>query len=1374
MNRHVLTRYLWAIILAGLLPANDMWGLTVWNGPVLASVTDDDITITGNVSFATPGNHLFVHATVAHPVLVITINSGNILFTANDLPGQPVGFDLIADPGCTIFFQVQNSIDFRGDNETFLMTASGGGRILFGIERNEHLAFTSAQPAGPGTYFLVSMDQTNPNMVTFQPYSFGNNDATVVIDPRSLIGCVGNDTTLQTQSATIRFNAINQLTDTGRFVLQVNDLGSMAVQGYNLPNMTIPYNLSAVDFTTLAGARVNFEVNNGGVPVTSFWAGLRVSNNNRTMPLLRANPWFESLAVGVQPGFVVGLNGAIQVDDGAYLDYEAGELNIDPTPNVALSILVYKTVNGVQPPVNTLVKRRNPSALIFDSTMDIFNTDFYPEVVMLGTSKIYLRSTRNASPQIVQRFTPGDSGLVDPHYQFVREDGYGCIVWDVEGLLDVNGVTAAPNETNAINILSIEEAVTGGSVMIGGTDINFKLRTFNKDPDGVLFQYGKACMMINGRMDMTNVALQHDDEIHKVFEKNIGEQSEPCYIGGETFNLVIPDLISYTIPRPTIALYNAEFLVQTGAALTGVDFLTPSYMIGVEEALDNNSNFVFFQNGYAIDYGTGRNLVLGTNWGATAVDKNTIVSRDAHFNVWQEYAHPTTSIQANILTASNNAKVTEGISGDISTQYSDHSFFLGHGSNVSLGINATQGTEPSGQHQSFTITSYGTMNIAGDFMSFETQGGYLNDPMASIIEGQGGIFVDNYGYLLLPAAYRASFATMIGLGAFANSIIDIGSDLAGRAYFKNGVGISNSTLDLNTLIPPVIISPSTNLSDFTLDWKYTQRNSGYIPYPLPTTPSAGNLPPVTAANLTGIPIVQGQVGQFQIRDSRLGDMATVLFDGTYTNGDAFNAREVVFLNSEASGMSPVAVLVLQANAKIGLGCASKNADSPEAGLTLGVNGVTLLADGPAQVLLNQNVLVNNACHIITGPNFGATEEDELFIYSPVDQEIRVKFGGTIDFSQFKTSNQRVVIGGKVRLVFEPGSRLILGGGELVVTDDASIVFEPYISENRAAGTSLSSTDDIRVKINGTGTIRFKENGVMQLYRGGLVGIESGGDDNIGYVTNINLMFRDATQLQIGTTEDYGGALQVGNVTDLSGLGGTVNFTLTLTGLDARAIIASQGFLGLGAGIVDKGEVAPNSWRVAPTYNVNSITLDLTQGIFDHNQIYTGTDTYASLLCFGTVGAGGVTVLYPSVVDINLLGGGNMFRSTTAGAYELPVVTTIDSATTGILASKATLLDSSKTAPAFPATPATVFNWLKANTYEAQVTKRAQLSQNTLGTLALGYVLTGVPNNTIVRYIVEHLIGYSGTYADPSRSLEFGSSVVALSSANVPTAFAVYQ
>lgn len=1356
---------MWALVIVGIMSCPTAFAVTNWGAAVTPanSVVNDDVNITAAaVTFGTAGGRVSITVNDASTRTVTITAGADVTFTANDLAGagNDTVFDLITTPGSTIVFNLPYTLDLVGNNHPLLITHSGGGEVRFNIAGNERLGLINA-------WYIEDMTSAAASYsTTFARLADDDNDAAVYVGASSIVGFVGTDTTFATESSAIAFEGSNALGNTGRLALQIADTGAYMTQGHLLTVAGMPFVYTDIDFTALAGASAYTVVTSRGTPAPAGdWSSLLVINRNNTMSLIRHNPWMTAApVVGVQYGFFVGSNGVLQTNDQTYFDYIGAQPNVTVIPVIPGAILERFNVNGVIPAVTSLVKMRNPSACMFDDANQLqFGTPTYPRptMIMLGTSKLYFRSIVD-----IDGASAAANYTVDPERQYVREDGFGSIVFDVEGSCTTIG---AASTTNAINLLSIYEADQGGSAFITGSETNFKLRTYARDGNNIYLQYGKGCFMINGLWSLLDVALQHTDDIHRVYEHNYPQESETCYVGGETY------VLDPTQFRPTIAFYNSRFLAHTSFAYTGVDFLTPSYMTGAGVASANNSYFIFHHNGWVIDSGTGRNGICGSNVGATAADGGTIIDNGngncGHFDSRQLFAHATATISMSVLTAPNNAKVVENCpSSGIDAQYSNHSLCLAHGTNLSLGTFAAQGTDPDGS--TFAITSRGTVGINGDFISIDSLGGYSGDPKLSVEIGQGGIFVDNGGRFEVGSSYRAKINAMLGTSygdqtLYPNSYSQV-SIPSTAVIFGDGVGITPSNLDMSVANQRVIVAAGSTYTDFSYNAKYVTYDPSYVRFVLPNTPAPGDIPLPTAASITTLPRIEGTVKEFQMQNSRFGDPASIWVHGG-------TIREFLFLRTGETGEASVANIVLDSDARVGLGTANLSYESFAGAMVLGINGVTLIPDGDAEVMLNQDVLIDNVCHIVPGPNFGSSVVNKLVISSSVPREIRVKRGGTLDFSLFNTVNKQLVLAGQTRLVIEPGGRVLGNGGVLNVIDDAGIILQIPAGDSLPVGAALTDYDDWRVKFNGTFDLILQENSFMQIHRGTILSIENGGNAIGGgtplqLTTDITFKLEDAANIQLGTLSDYGGGLEVGNSTDMGG--GSVAFTLELAGTEASFEMDSQAFAGWGVGLVNKPETAPNTWLVQPKYNVTAITFNMTEGTFRHNQIYTGSHQYASLMAFAAVSTG-FNFNMAAPADMEILGGGNVavVSGTTPVA---PTVLTTDSSTAGIMASKATMLDQSHPQPANPATVAQIFTWFKANPYvdaaaaNPQIGKHGQIMRDTLGTLIMGYV----NGTTIYRTPITAIRGTSGSFADPDRSLSVGFVGMALTDAGRVTAYEV--
>lgn len=1413
MRQKFLTKFLWAFSIFLILPTQELKALTLWhnNPAIAASVTDDDIDVQG-LNFLV--DNIAINAVTVD--VLVTINqfppaAGAATISADDIE-DPGVLEIFAAAGRTVRFQVTDDLFFSGQNQPLLITFRGAGNLVFETAGGHSVNFSAT--VGSPAIFVTAMDSVahTPlvNQVTFTRRPIGsqtpaelNEHALVTFDGGAFMTFA--DQVGGVDLGTVAFDGSNNVANVGRLILNIQNNSGVRIQGNVTSNAAfgpgggagpLGFELTDFNFAARAGASATMSLLTQG---PAFYAPLVVTNFNEVLPELQANPWCEiNQNLANQPGFILGQNGALNIPSNTYLDYIGCVMNRTPNPLIPAGILRGR-------PLTSVIKDRNPSALIVDGSSDEFAAT-RAQINIGAPAAMYFRSGVYFDPvtqtEVVIPLDPNSPFTdiwfaINPEYQLREDAGYGNIVFDVEAPVNVNG-----SGESALQILSWHVDGVGGSVFIENVDTIFPRRDFIVDGNGIPVQYNKGCFMINNRMNMISSAIQHMDTLHQVYEKNFPLQSEASYIGGESW------LLCQDRRRPKIVLNNSAFLVQTDAAMTGVDLFVPE----VDGEGGNNSTIVFYGNGRCVDNGVGRNLIMGTNIGALASDFGTILNRDAHMDAMQEFAlTPATPQFLRWLNAYNNNKVLPNDPADELTivgQYSVHDIFLGHASNISIGTPAAAGTDPV-TGLPFVLTTNPDVQIAGTFIGVDTQGGTINNPAMSMSTGEGGIFVDNQGVFEVVDTNRAYIGAVVAKSF--NGVIDLPRR---QVLFQNRVGIANSALNLSDPAQLTIIGEDEVLSDYTLDWKNTVKDfcdeTVFVPYDPVATPPACLAPAVTASNLQSLPRVFGNVDQFQIINSLLGDEAHIMFDNA-------EIREFIVLrNDEEPVSAAMAFVALQNDAELGLGTANRNIDSDEGQVFLGVNGITLCANGNAQVFLNQNILVDNVCHILKGPNFGFTQDEvpvpvlqRLQITSVVPQELRIKSGGVLDLTQFDDAVfNEVVIAGEVRLVFEPGSRLILGHAPLRITENAQVVFQSFFDAGRVPDGTLTYTDPFRVKIstNSTGDLGegltqwiFSENAQMVFQRGSLVGVESaglvtvpdvqGGDQgprpivNCSYITRLNLKFIDNAKILVGSDSDFGGALQVGNTTDQALNGGSIDFTLTIGDLvldsfGAGLVIGSQGFLGLGVGVVDKPSttlVAPNNWRVANLFNVNAININVIEGTIQHNETFTGADDDASLIAIGnnvagynTNGLGFVNL----ATGGHVLGGGNIVQISGA-APVFPVVTTVDGVingtlSAGILTSAPMTTDPSKTALSVPATATEFFNFIKQNDYGVQVTRRSTIARNSLGTLTIGYVL----GSAIVREGIVGVIGTGGSYTSPDLSLAIGTAGLALDQNNISTTYTV--
>lgn len=1468
MKQHVLTRLLPAFFVAGLVMCSPVWG--AWAGedivaagsyiiqsplPVALSGVGAHIAgctlidaAAGDITLSTQG------VTTIQPGVVNTLvlrpNGHNITFIFNDnttwqsLANAELLIVLDYDSGLPGFPQATGQVIFQyaGGTETvftgYQAFPSGQQRMVFLVPVAANRPYTG--PVGPRLKFqLLPNIAGDDAKVTFTTY------AVLTSGMDMDLGAVSSYP--DPSEAYVELNSTNAVANNGRLRVQVQPYGAINVQAYQYtaaqsPNsLKIPVVPSAIDFSSLAlpltvlntaYVRAGIVCRNDYVGVQSnHWSGTLLYNTNSAFeplayptpvspgaPGLRANPWhILGNLVYIQYGFVVGANGALIIDDDAYLLFMVGVKNKAIEPNVDPTVLHELEINGFAPLPRQVAKDFNPASCIFDgwgTALDsCFNNpgyftcydsaagaQYYPRWLFYGRSKMYFGSAVNENNIVADPAT----FLVDPKLQWKREFGEGTNACTIVGMTDCLGLLKPNQYSDAIEILSVKTENTGGLVLIEDTagPTIFRKKVFTPIPStGVYEQYGTACMVINGRLNLHDMNLEHTDIIHKVFEKNLLGQSEPCYVGGESFRLYqtsypYPDPAKpfWVVYRPTIALYNSFVRLRESAASAGVDWRTTNGT-GLD---DNTSALIFGYNGTIVDSGTGRSLILGTRGsGCFAVDKNTVIDPDSHCDILQELsaaaAPGTLSLQ--LQTAPNTSAINPNIpvGADITGQESVQDFYLANKSNNSIGTNNTD-SSPKGQGKDprsgllFTPSLWSELLIQSNFFALETQGGTTRTPKDGVVRGQGAIFVDNFGRFVASPTARPFINCMIGVGPYD----DVGVTLqAYQVRFGDEVGLTRSSLNLADT--PTIVSGSSVYPDYTFDCKYAVWDPNYVPYPLPLTPTAA-IPPFTSANMFNVPTISGELNQLQVANARVGAPPTLLVSALAGPG---RVREFVFLQGQEAGVAPVGLIVLEDDANIGCGSARRNPDSVYAQDVWGVNGKTWVPNGNAQVNMNDDAIINNYCHIIPGPNFGLTETHTLLFTTEVPREIRIKTGGFLDLRAFTKESQRIVFD-NVTIVVEPGGRIAFCtdmapyGTHVVFEGIGSIRAEPYFDAGRPLGTEVISSDDYRVRLSGKAVLEFTELSAFNIPRGALIGIESGGDSIYGFKTNITLQIKDGSRLALGEY-DFGGGLQIGNTHDYSVQGGDVQCTITLSGRSAQFTTAKQGFFGMGLGIVSKTWDAPDTWRVAPLYNASAIKLELLNGAMQHNSIYVGSDQNASLWGIGrqtsatglpVVSVVGlpVPVFSDSLQQVQIRGGANLVLVTGpmplqvgGGYYINPVVGAVPGVITnnlsvGILGSKPVLTNGSKTASVHvSATPVQIFEFLAADSYQVQSAgqHRAEIFETSLGSWIIGY-LSGT---TINRPEITTTWGSAGSPVYPSRSLAVGVVLLDLSTSG-PNAYAI--
>ena len=1300
-------KYVKHLALVGfLLCSTSMYGVISLTGAIGGSTyTDATINFTGDCTLAAASSAIIL-TTGGVPTIDVNTNTADRLVTGTGSSGTNQFVFNAALDGHVINLNLTDNLTFiSGTTSTdpFLVLFTGQGTLNIIISDSQTLTFSGNDTVDFGTRFLINMNADNTSEVTVQRASVADDLNTISLTKNSLIGFMA--ATPSTSGPTTEDGELQFWTSStntrAEMILDIDNNCSFVIQGYDISSGSVTAGTVVLDYTEPAGREAKVQIVE--TDVSSVINSLRVINSNTVIPRLYRNPFGDTETyTGIRPGFILGSNGYLEVLNNTYLDYIATATNRIPQPTISNTLLIGGEV------ANEVIKNRNGSALVVDgwdpNTSTAGTGHRAAKIFMSGDSGMFFRSGASRDGVVYHDYTVS---VTD------RTPEAGEIVFDIEAELSVS---TSNSGTKVINVLSREVDVSGGLIEIGsGSEAIFPSII---DPQAVTRSYNTANILVNNPAYFDGVTLRHDDYNRIVYDMNSPE-SAPTYVGGESFKLLANASTPYTT-RPSLRWFNSRMNLHSGAAFTGVDNFYPNLVDG-----STTSTVAFYQNGYlmeqslstTIGLAPGRNLILGTTIGSTAQDGTTVIDRASYFDVFQDLDETAAGTHVvNFINASNNDTQLTGISGDIDSQTTVQTLFLGHQSNMQIGTST-----------SFTDSPTSTVNIAGNFFSFETQGGQVGLAELSGSTGEGGMFIDSNGVISIGSAYRCNMGMMVVKSGTGVITLD-----KNKVFFDSRVGITEWNLDFSST--QTIIASSANLSDFTLDWVGVLKDyaGGFIPF----QPTTNNCPTVTTSNMYHIPIVNGVVDQFQVKRSRLGDQFSLLVDNGRVN-------ELVMLNGYDSSEAPVGTLFIKNNGRAGIGNNSEDADSLYGNVKLGVNGLTIVADGDGVIDILSDVVVDNVCHIVVGPNFATTAEDgdALIIRSQQPQELRVRTGGVLDLSTFDDSTKRVIIGGELSVVMERNSKIIMGGGILNFTANSKLTAQPYVDRDGVFGSDVSVTDSLRVKLIGSGEILFDQDAMWEVREDTYWGVETDSDNT---ATNLTFTFNDSGMLMIGSENEFGGKLQVGNTAD--GSGHSIIARFEMNGIGSMINIDSQGFLGFGAGIVRTANVAPDEWLIGSLFDVTDIHITNTQGTFSHNNTLPGSNSDAALFAVGPAGDGTVSgyhlTLSSSISSTakdrgRFLGGGNMVLIDSGVTSVAPVVATTTGASgdlddRGILCSTPLLndagKDAAKAALAATPTPTNFFNMLKV---DSVATVALDSKKATFAPFGLASAVAGLVNGTTI-------------------------------------------
>lgn len=367
-----------------------------------------------------------------------------------------------------------------------------------------------------------------------------------------------------------------------------------------------------------------------------------------------------------------------------------------------------------------------------------------------------------------------------------------------------------------------------------------------------------------------------------------------------------------------------------------------------------------------------------------------------------------------------------------------------------------------------------------------------------------------------------------------------------------------------------------------------------------------------------------------------------------------------------------AAIFIDGTGHIGLGSRGFNKHSSNAWSVLGYDYVTLYPNGNAFVWVNSDLLIADRLPIIPTENFGSygsdkhvatfnDEDQRITFYSEQPREIRIPEGGELDLSAFGKNNpdpnstmvssfpQQIEFAGKVKLILEAGASIRFPSDPdfqpvMYFNDEAELIFEGAEDRDEEIWDDYTGSAAVRSRIYGKGQIWLNKNSKLKIFDTALVGVET---DETSPSTDVTISIQRESEMQLGNENVAGGAFQVGNPVNRPGH--EISFTLATRSSKSRFLIHREGFFGLGAGVINKAGVPNERWRMHGLYNVENVAINFfeSQGIFDHSQIFDGSNRRSSIMAVGPATQYSIDVGTNTTTGI-IRGGGNIIRIVNSG------------------------------------------------------------------------------------------------------------------------------
>lgn len=491
--------------------------------------------------------------------------------------------------------------------------------------------------------------------------------------------------------------------------------------------------------------------------------GLLVTNTCKSLSTFASDPygdasWFyqDLFATGhkgsvpVRHGFVLGINGHIDVYHNTFFEYQAGTANQEwASSTTALSNLGLVTLAsaisgaGFTDP-GLVLKKHNASAFIVDGLEDTYSgptllTNFeahasadvlrHAEITMYGTGRLNVRALLLGSNGTYNGLRIPATG---------ETTGEGVYVMDIEGWVTIQ--SADDDYERPASPTNIFYRHDGTLADMAGT---FRMPTIRRDyADREIFnttgllasfitrpltvntsypRYDRPCLFTNASLDFYNLAYHHDDITRDVTTNPA--TNDAAIIGGERATF-LHDVRGVTNPDLTfIRPYDSSIHLHESLCITGARLAMRERLgLGATPLSYSNTTTTYFYNhGDYLDTtrkGYGRVLMLGSSKNEVGAGGTSAYLKNAYMHVFRhrgDAAAQTQQVKFSLQTAE------EFPDGTNTNEKAMQVLYLGNDSYMDFGWSTTMGIIKDKVTNGTTVYPWDRVNLLNIEESTDTQ-----------------------------------------------------------------------------------------------------------------------------------------------------------------------------------------------------------------------------------------------------------------------------------------------------------------------------------------------------------------------------------------------------------------------------------------------------------------------------------------------------------------------------------------------------------------------------------------------------------------------------------------------------------------------------